>query len=461
MRKQWVARALWAIALAAALIAAARIRQLLPSPADTAAAVQQPGQAAVSAAKVTVLPPEEGFAKVAETDRLELKFRAQDSAIQVKDKRDGHVWRSAYPLGDSKVDGNDLWKADSQSVFHLSYTNPSTPTLEVLETNSALLQPAMQTMPIDGGISVHYDVQQLGIGFAVEFRLQGGGLEVRVPADSIRESGQFAIMKIVPLPFFGAAGDDAEGYGFYPDGPGALSYFKSNHPQYMEPYRASVYGPDQIAFNDFNRPENAYLPVFGMKVKDSAYLGIITEGEYDCSVVYAPSGYLINLNRASAEFTYRRSYEAVKQNGNLAVKAEKNLLSHDHTVRYIFFQGDEADYSHMAVAYRTYLTKEKGLTARIRPGDPIPLGLDLLAGIKQQRIVTDRFLPATTFAQASAILSVLRSQGVESISANLLGWTKQDSGSCRPSFPPHRSWAAWKDWRRWRKQPKTAAFGCI
>lgn len=435
MKKHWIARLLWAALLTAAIIAAIRIRTLLPAPSAAGTAVQPAKPESAAAAGVTLLAPDEGFAKVAESERLELYFRTQDSAIQVKDKRDGHVWRSAYPLKDGKVDGNDLWKADSQSIFHISYTNPSTPTLEVLESNSVVLQPVMESKPVDNGISVHYDVQQLKMSFTIEFRLKNGGLEVRVPADSLKESDQFVMMKLSPLPFFGAAGDETEGYGFYPDGPGAISYFKPNHPQYMEPYRASVYGSDQIVFNDFNRPENAFLPVFGMKEKTNAFLGIITEGEFDSSVVYAPSGYLINLNRASAEFTYRRPYEAVKQNGNLAVRAEKNALRADHTVRYLFYDGNEADYSHMAVSYRTYLIQEKGLLPRIKKGDPVPLGLDLLTGIKQQRILTDRFLPATTFGQAAAILSDLRGKGVESISANLLGWTKHGFGFLPSQLP--------------------------
>lgn len=435
MKKSWIKRILWIAALVAVVIVALRIREHFPAQSDAGTVAATAKQDEAGMAELTLLAPDEGFVKAAETERLELLYRSRDSAIQVKDKRSGYLWRSAYPLKDAKVEGNDLWKADSQSIFHISYTNPNTPTLEVLESNSVALQPKMESKPIENGISVHYDLEQLKISFTMEFQLKNDGLEVRVPADSIRETERYAIMKLSPLPFFGAAGDEIEGYAFYPDGPGALSYFKANHPQYMEPYRAAVYGPDQLAFDGFNRPENAYLPVFGMKVKDNAYMGIITEGEYDSSVVYAPSGYLINLNRTSAEFIYRRSYDAVKQNGNLAMRAEKNLLREAHTVRYLFYNGNEANYSRMAVSYRNYLQKEKGLVPRMKAGDPIPLGIDLLTGIKQQRIVSDRFLPATTFEQAAEILKDLHDKGIESISANLLGWAKQGFGFLPSELP--------------------------
>ncbi|MCY9693853.1 DUF5696 domain-containing protein [Paenibacillus alginolyticus] len=435
MKKNWIKRILWIAVLAIIIIVAMKIRQHLPAQSVGGTEAQEAKQADAAAAGVIGLPSDEGFTKAAETDQLELYFRSQDSALQVKDKRDGHVWRSAYPLKDANVDGNDLWKSDSQSIFHLSYTNPNTPTLEVLESNSVLLQPQMESKPIENGISVHYDLQQLKLSFTMQFQLNNGGLEVHVPADSIKESEEYVIMRLSPLPFFGAAGDEVEGYGFYPDGPGAISYFKPNHPQYMEPYHSAVFGSDQISFNDYNQPENAYLPVFGMKVKNNAFMGIITEGEFDSSVVYAPSGYLINLNRTSAELTYRRSYEAVKQNGNLAVRAEKNVLRENHTIRYLFYGGDEANYSHMAVSYRGYLLKEKGLIPRMKKGDPIPLGVDLLMGIKQQRILTDRFLPTTTFEQAAQILKDLHDKGIESISANLLGWTKQGFGFLPSELP--------------------------
>ncbi|SEC79633.1 DUF5696 domain-containing protein [Paenibacillus sp. GP183] len=435
MKKYWIKWSLWIAVLAVVAIIVLQIREHFPALSDGGTEVKAAKQEAAVAASVTVLAPEEGFVKAAGTDRLELYFRSLDSAIQLKDKRNGFVWRSAYPLRDAKVDGNDLWKADSQSIFHISYTNPNTPTLEVLESNSVALQPKMESKPIENGISIHYEMEQLKISFTMEFQLKNDGLEVRVPAESVQESDKYAIMRLSPLPFFGSAGDEIEGYAFYPDGPGALSYFKPNHPQYMEPYRTGVYSPDQILFNDYNRPENAFFPVFGMKVKDNAFMGIITDGEFDSSVVYAPSGYLINLNRTSAEFTYRRSYEAVKQNGNLAMRAEKKLLRMDHKVRYLFYGGNEANYSHMAVSYRSYLMKEKGLIPRMKKGDPIPLGIDLLTGIKQQRIVSDRFLPATTFEQAAQIIKDLHDKGIESLSANLLGWTKQGFGFLPSELP--------------------------
>ncbi|WP_219834091.1 DUF5696 domain-containing protein [Paenibacillus sp. R14(2021)] len=382
--------------------------------------------------------PEElgSYEKVAETDRLELRFRAADSAIEVEDKSNGHVWQSTVPLQDVNTDGNELWTASSQSIFHLTFTDPNLPALETQETNSVLEKPKMKATPLADGISVHYELERLKISFDMKFQLKGDALEVTVPGQSVQESKNNWLMAIAPLPFFGAATDHEQGYSVYPDGPGALSTFKPIHPSYLNPYRASVYGPDTITFENYKREMNAMLPLFGLKVSDNAFVGMITKGEYDANILYSPSGYLINLNRVSSELVYRREYEAVKKDGNLTKKPEKDLLREDHTIRYVFLSGEEADYSHMASAYRNYLVKEQGVQPRIKKGDPVPFGLDLLMGITENRILFDHLIQTTTYEEAQQIMEDLGKKGVQSISANLLGWTGKGYLSYPSGYKP-------------------------
>lgn len=365
------------------------------------------------------------YKTIAQSDRLELLFREGDSAIAVKDKRSGHLWESAVEGKENDSQGNELWTASSRSIFHLTFTDPRLPTLETQETNSVLERPKMTTKAIDNGIAVQYELERLGIAFEMRFRLNGDALEVEVPGDSVRESDSSWLMSIAPLPFFGAATDHDQGYSVYPDGAGALASFKPVHPEYSKGYSASVYGPDTINLNSNAREQNALLPIFGQKVGDNAFVGMITKGEYDARILFSPSGYLINLNRVSSELVYRRDYEAVKKNGNLALKPEKDLLREDHTIRYEFLSGEEADYGHMAAAYRNYLESEEGIKPRIKAGDPVPFGLDLLTGIKEHRILLDRFIPTTTYDEAKKIMTDLRKRGVGAMSANLLGWTSR------------------------------------
>ena len=52
------------------------------------------------------------------------------------------------------------------------------------------------------------------------------------------------------------------------------------------------------------------MPIFGLKFPDGAFLGVITEGEFDAKVVAAPSGYIVDYYRTNAKFIFRREYLA-------------------------------------------------------------------------------------------------------------------------------------------------------
>ncbi|GIO61909.1 DUF5696 domain-containing protein [Paenibacillus cineris] len=438
----------WIYYLTVSVIIAALVLLALPSvqrAMERAKEEMRPNKNQVVESEQMPAPEESGqpqkpthYEKIAENDRLELQFRSSDSAIAVIDKSNGYRWESAVPLQDVETDGNELWTASSQSIFHLTYTDPHLPALETQETNFALEQPKMTTTSLENGISVRYELPRLKISFDMSFQLKGNALEVTVPGQSIQEGEDNWLMSVAPLPFFGAASDHDQGYAVYPDGPGALSYFKTNHPNYLNPYRASVYGADTINFNFFGREQNAMLPIFGLKVGDNSFMGIITQGEYDANILYSPSGYLINLNRVSSELVYRREYEAVKKDGNLTKKPEKDLIREDHTIRYMFFSGKEADYSHMATAYREYLLDEQGVVPKVKKGEAVPFGLDLLMGIKKDQILIDHFIQNTTFSEAQDMMEDLSQRGVQSISANLLGWTGEGYMSYPSGYKPSR-----------------------
>ena len=53
----------------------------------------------------------------------------------------------------------------------------------------------------------------------------------------------------------------------------------------------------------------------------------------------------------------------------------------------------------MASAYREYLLDKQRIQPRIKEGDPVPFGLDLLMGIKENQILFDRFIATTTLSK--------------------------------------------------------------
>ena len=84
------------------------------------------------------------------------------------------------------------------------------------------------------------------------------------------------------LPYFGAANDESQGYIFVPDGPGALIYL-NNGKTTAETYGRAVYGRDRASMpvNEYSADskEQIYLPVFGLKNDDRAFVAILEDGD--------------------------------------------------------------------------------------------------------------------------------------------------------------------------------------
>ncbi|AEE95248.1 DUF5696 domain-containing protein [Mahella australiensis] len=396
----------------------------------------------------------DGYRKIAESSELLLYYNDKPPSIIVEDKRNHFMWSSAFTdEGNEMKDTSDLWLTSFRALFNLSYTNVKEDTDQIMLTNSVMEEANITTKDLEKGISIIYNFSKLGITVQLDISLDGDSLAVRVPIESIEENKNFGVVSIEILPFFGAATDREDGYAFYPDGSGALTYFKSDHPEYTENYRGYVYGLDTVDLDAYKAMESdgreqAMMPVFGMKRGGNAFIGVINEGEYDSIINFSPSGYRININRISAEFVYRRLYRATRANTVLVDRVEKGMLHLDHAVRYTFLAGRNADYSGMANAYRQYLLGKGNIKKVIENGDKIPLGLDLLTGIKEDRLLFDKFIPMTTFDQAKQIIEEFYNRGVNDIQVNLMGWTKEGFKTYPVHLPPNNALGGWNGLKR-------------
>lgn len=98
-----------------------------------------------------------------------------------------------------------------------------------------------------------------------------GGLEVRLPANSIRfNEDLYRLISIDVLPYFGASANDFNGYTFVPDGSGTLvrneEIVKDGGGEFS--IRGQIYGPD-FAYHNVTQYYNGknqlmHLPVFGV-----------------------------------------------------------------------------------------------------------------------------------------------------------------------------------------------------
>ncbi|TJY44531.1 hypothetical protein E5161_03915 [Cohnella pontilimi] len=370
-----------------------------------------------------------GYAKVSENDRLSLYFEPVTSSIAVSDKTTGATWMSASNITDEALGGSELLKNSVRAPLNLTYADISRPVQDPLYTNSITLPPKISKEDIDKGIRVHYDFDKLGISFAIEYTIEADRLEVYIPAADIKEKTSNLLVSIEILPNLGSGTDKDKGYMFYPDGSGAISYFKETHPQYKDRYSATVYGSEDVLKRTSQRVENAYLPVFGANKNGNGFVAYVTQGEFESKINYYPSGYTVNLNRVSGEFFYRRFYDAAIRRGEFSQRVEKDLMPVDHRLRYVFLPKDHSDYSEMAKAYRSYLIESGKLQKRIADGGKeIPAAINLFMGIREDNVLSKQFLKITTFEQAKKFLQELNTAGVNAMSVVLEGWMKDGLG---------------------------------
>lgn len=384
------------------------------------------------------------YETVCENDRYALLYRRDIGAIAVRDRQsgeslwDGAVTESLYP---GLATSTKVWKDYMQSLLGITYVSREDTRGNFVKEYSAAPENTLETQRFEGGLRQTVTFANAGIRIQLEILLEEDGLRLRIPSDSIEETGDYLLYAVELLPFFGAAAPDEEGYLFYPDGSGALSEFQKTGSKhlYATPLTLDIYGPLLQAdlFSETANP-TAMLPVYGIKRGDRAFLAAAVEGEEYAQIQVNPSINMstIKLNRCSFSFVYREQYRVylsniVKNGENLSntlygTRLEQELLPLDREVRITFLEGEQADYSGMANAYREELT-ENGLLVRAdAPEDA--LSLTLFMGAQSEAGLLSGYVPMTTLEQVRSIVGRYLDGGAEHMQVLLRGWTKHGYG---------------------------------
>jgi hypothetical protein len=384
----------------------------------------------------------EDYSKIAQTSNLALYFNQKEAAIKVEDLTSGYLWSTT--IDSNAYDSsslNDQWKDNLRSMFNISYTNVKKNDGSLVIASSAGLKPKITTKSINNGLSINYNFSNIKISLSLEITVDKDAMNIRIPAESIKEEGDMGIVSIEMLPFFGAAKDDEDGYIFYPDGSGALLEFNDPAHRGAKPKTWNVYGGDALDFMQNNKSNltnpQAMLPVYGIKRGGNAFTAVITEGEENALIRMTPTGNVVDLNRISTEFVYRQYYVDPRVKKRVIKKYDVEKSSTNNSIKYIMLSGDKANYSGMANAYRNYLLGNEKAVKHIKAEDKIPLGVDLFMGINEKGLLFDKFISMTTFSEAEAILEKFKNSGVEAIQTNLKGWTRKGYLTPPAQFPPN------------------------
>ncbi len=377
----------------------------------------------------------EGFEKKLETKYLEVWFRAESHAFRIVDKRSGYIWGA---LAEDKPEGlNQMWSSFANGLCSFEY-------FDVNDT-------AQRVGPGTFGVTAKYQWSQDGVtctlrmkkeklSFSFRMIVSDDAIALSVDDESIEENGEAKLKSVYFLPFLGSVCEDAtEGYVFIPDGPGALMRFQKSG-SYNAGFNQKVYGPDMgidslEEANDLNASRtNDYLvdapyvsvPVYGIVhgARQNAFFAVLEQGEEYASIQATPAGATTDFTWAAARFDYRQLYIHPTSKNGAGIQRpqdERNLVN--PTVRFYFLTGEDADYSGMAVKYRTLL-KEQGVLTTERIDTALPMRLHLLgADVKKQFLVQGK-QTFTTFDEAQEILRDLRENEITNLSVSFEGWQK-------------------------------------
>lgn len=379
------------------------------------------------------------YVSIAKTDSLELFYNEAKGAIQVKNLANGYLWKG---ICDNEVyDMSSLgkqWVAELQSPIIISYNDLKKRDSGVKTIRAGKDAGFLETEYIDNGVAVTYGFLTPGIYITVEYTLEDDQLVVRVPYEKIREESKYAVTAIQVLPYFGAAGNENEGYLFYPDGSGAITSFEKvdTRPANVKAAYFYTYTHKTVGFENLWTEKyeqyTAAMPVFGLKNGENALFATCAKGAENTGIAVTPSGYVVDLNRICFEVYTRNVFNVdmysmstgvgTTATGGQVQRVDKNVIKEDKEIRYFFLNGDKANYSGMAAVYRDYLVENGLLNDAIADGDEMELALRLLMGATKEGMVFDEFISMTDFDQVQEILQRLSEAGIADAEVVLDGW---------------------------------------
>ncbi|MEG1887433.1 MAG: DUF5696 domain-containing protein, partial [Oscillospiraceae bacterium] len=296
-------------------------------------------------------------------------------------------------------------------------------------------------LPIKNGIEISYSFSQYGFAVKLQLYLDNEGLICRIPLEGISENGDYSLLNMDVLPFFGASGAAEKGYILYPDGCGALYELGDTGGGVSsiistEVYSKQILDIDQLLENRAKKVNGTPLPFFGTKRGEDSMVAYITEGDVSSTINLSPLGCIYRLNRIYATAVYRRVQETVNSSGTSFFDVEKEMRGVNFSVRYSFLAGEKSDYSDMAQSIRRYMVD----TGRLKEQAEVAYSsyIEMLMGVQEKSLVSTKYVKTTSFDEASKMLEELLDESMKA-SVSLLGWSKEGYGVSPSTASPSGS----------------------
>ncbi len=372
---------------------------------------------------------------IAENGNYALYLNEDYLSVIVLDKATGAYMESAVSYDDGR--NNEIWMGAMRSALVLNLIYSSVDTQQADLINDDVTKDITYT---ENGFSAKVYWKKYKLGMTLEVTLNEDGITARIPDESIVEdSSDYYIGSIAMYPYLGHTYlDSKEGYMFIPDGNGALIYLDDKEGRFNSGYTGVIYGTD-TGFVDsevvrlwwdkyemVNDANKILAPVFGMAHTSEgiAYLAVVEEGDRRATIEAAPNGVSIDYNRIFARFTERRLYNQPTSNNGTSGSfkmVEADRSHSDLQVRYLFLNGEAANYCGMANAYRDYLLDSGSLTEL---EDEYRTRLDFLGTEREAWIVGTSSIVMTTVDDVREIYEDLSGENITNLLSVYKGWQK-------------------------------------
>ena len=287
--------------------------------------------------------------------------------------------------------------------------------------------------------------------FALEYRLNDTGFEVRLGANGLRfDESNFKLKEMSILPYAGACNSSNDGYLFVPDGSGAIIRYRDFKNGFN--ITSPLYGND-YAYHTVNgsteKQRQWTMPVYGAVTSDSkgnsnGYFAIIESGESLVSLKVEGGGTRHPYNTVYTSFnprpsdTYKIGYTQNQADAPTVTVASERKYASDFKLRFYLLDDqtkiDEEDaensydtsYVGMAKAYREYLY-DKGVLSPLKEAkENIPFYLESFGTMDTQEKVLSFPVtvetPLTTFEDLKTITGELEENGIDNVNLRLTGF---------------------------------------
>lgn len=392
---------------------------------------------------------------VAENNKLALYVNKDDLSIKIYDKEIDFI----YSSNDCESENlNQNWENYLNSPVTINTLSTNLKTQQ--ETLFDSLDSTFKYEKINNGFRGDLSFGKSKISLSYSVVLTDDGIEIEILNDSIVENQTekivseqqqevedvnleeltvierakvsaaaklepFDLQSIQIYPFLGAVKTGSQnGYTFISEGSGALIRYDEYYPKASSPYELYFYGKDSAlpdsSSNDYLVMSNTYgiFPIYGMVhgVNQTGFLNIIESGAEEARLLSYPAGLFTDYYFTTVEYMYNNKFSqklSSTQNITSSLDERKNF---DIKEKYVFVQGDEANYVGLAHTYKDYLNKNGMLNNY--DIEEIPLSLDLYMGGRKKGMFKDTFVPFTTTDEIVEMYDYFKGEGINNVLFN-------------------------------------------